>query len=76
MESQRWHTELVEDAATAKEEQQNQGAGFKIQFDPKNSSVYDPTKSSTFKVVPNQVRVWLASMFFNHFNSIWQLHLF
>ncbi len=55
MESHHLHTELVEDASIAKEEQQNQGQGFKIKFDPKNSSVFDALKSSTFKVIPNQV---------------------
>ena len=36
-------------------EQKEQGEGFDIPFYPGNSTVYDPTKSSTFKVVPHQV---------------------
>jgi hypothetical protein len=34
---------------------ERQGAGFKIAFYPGNSTVYDPTKSKTFKVVPKQM---------------------
>ena len=55
MDSHRYHTELVENQAQAKQEQEEQGAGFKIKFVPQNSSVYDPTDSKTFKVIPNQV---------------------
>jgi hypothetical protein len=32
-----------------------QGAGFKVPFYPKNSTVFDPLKSKTFRVVPKQV---------------------
>lgn len=55
MMSERYHMELVENAAQAKAEQEQQGKGFKIKFVPQNSSVYDPTTSTTFKVIPNQV---------------------
>ena len=45
--------ELMDNNAAA--EQKEQGEGFDIPFYPGNSTVYDPTKSSTFKVVPHQV---------------------
>lgn len=57
MMSERYHTELVEDAAQAKAEQEQQGKGFKIKFVPANSSVYNPMESKTFEVIPNQVIV-------------------
>ena len=65
MMSQQYHTELVENAAQAKAEQEQQGKGFKIKFVPQNSSVYDPTASKTFKVIPNQVTLPLPSFFLN-----------
>lgn len=46
-------SELIDDNAAA--EQKEQGEGFEIPFYPGNSTVYDPTKSSTFNVVPHQV---------------------
>jgi len=63
MMSQQYHTELVENAAQAKAEQEQQGKGFKIKFVPQNSSVYDPTASKTFKVIPNQVTLPLPIFF-------------
>jgi hypothetical protein len=41
-----------------------QGAGFKVPFYPGNSTVFDPLKSKTFRVVPKQVYPELDEIFF------------
>jgi hypothetical protein len=48
-------SQLIDDNAAA--EQKEQGEGFDIPFYPGNSTVYEPTKSSTFTVVPHQVKI-------------------
>ncbi|KAJ1471545.1 hypothetical protein T484DRAFT_1843650 [Baffinella frigidus] len=45
--------ELLEEDLTGV--QSKQGAGFKIAFYPKNSTVFDPMKSKSFRVVPKQM---------------------
>uniref|UniRef100_A0A7S0HDJ0 Peptidase A1 domain-containing protein n=1 Tax=Hanusia phi TaxID=3032 RepID=A0A7S0HDJ0_9CRYP len=49
-----YFTSLIENTAQAEADQEAQGDGFTIAFVPQNSSVYNPDKSSTFKVVPHQ----------------------
>ena len=51
--------ELIDSNAAT--EQKEQGEGFDIPFYPGNSTVFDPTKSSTFSVVPHQVTSGLTA---------------
>ena len=50
-------TSLPTSSATSMldEIKKRQGAGFKLAFYPGNSTVYDPLRSKTFKVVPKQM---------------------
>ena len=45
--------ELLEEELTAVDSKQ--GKGFKLAFYPKNSTVFDPMKSKSFRVVPKQM---------------------
>ena len=59
----KYFSSLMDSAADAAQEQEQQGQGFEIPFYPGNSSVFEPSKSSTFSVVKHAVSLKCMSGF-------------